>query len=69
VDVEDGRLQEQSYSVYRDLRNWTAALTVRWQDEQDGEDDFAVAFTFSLKAMPRYSVGSDAVNPASLLGY
>ena len=28
-NAEDGRLQQQYYTVYRDMRSWTAALTFR----------------------------------------
>ncbi|MCL4787239.1 MAG: LPS assembly protein LptD [Verrucomicrobia bacterium] len=68
-DVREGRMEEQDYSVYRDLRSWTAGLTFRLRDERDGPDDYTVAFTFSVKAMPRYALGSDAVRPSQLLGY
>ena len=67
-DARDGRLQEQSYGVYRDLRNWTAALTFRLRDNLDGPDDFGVAFTFSLKAFPRFGFGQDRVRSSTLLG-
>jgi len=67
--VQQNWMQEQFYSIYRDFRNWTAALTVRLRDNQDSPDDVTFAFTFSLKAAPKYGVGQDAVNPASLLGY
>ena len=69
-EVSEQWLQEQTYSIYRDLRNWTAALTFRIRDTRTTEGkDYGVAFTFSLKASPRYKVGEDAVRPARLLGY
>jgi lipopolysaccharide assembly outer membrane protein LptD (OstA) len=67
-DLRGGRMQEQSYSVYRDFRSWTAALTFRLRDNPTGPEDFGVAFTFSIKAFPRYSLGNDAVRPYYLLG-
>ena len=67
-NVRDGRLEEQSYSVYRDLRSWTAAITFRWLENRTGPDDFSVAFTLSLKAHPRYPLGTDTVRPYWLLG-
>lgn len=68
-DIRQGRLQEQAYTVYRDLRSWTAALSflVR-QTHVGGPEDYTVAFTFSLKAYPRYTLGSDLGGPYSLLG-
>jgi hypothetical protein len=69
-EVREEWLQQQSYSIYRDLRNWTAALTFRVRDPRTAEGkDYAVAFTFSLKAAPRANVGEDAVRPSRLLGY
>jgi len=35
-NAADGRLQEQNYSVYRDLRSWTCALTFRVIDNSTG---------------------------------
>ncbi len=67
-ELNEGYMQEQLYSLYRDFRSWTGALTVRWQEERDGEDDFTIGFTFSLKVAPKYGVGSDAVRPYGLLG-
>ena len=67
-DIRDSRMQEQFYTIYRDLRSWTAALTLRLRNNSSGDDDVTVAFTLSLKAMPRYNVGEDAVKPYRLLG-
>ncbi|HVM50656.1 MAG TPA: hypothetical protein VMU04_21695, partial [Candidatus Acidoferrum sp.] len=41
----DGRLQEQDYSIYRDLRSWTAALTIQVLNNVNGQEDFGIAFT------------------------
>lgn len=68
-EARDGRLEEQAYTVYRDLRSWTAGFTLRLRDNRNGSDDFTVAFTFSLKAAPKFGVGGDAVHPSQLLGY
>ncbi len=69
-EVRDSWLQQQTYSLYRDFRNWTCALTFRVREPRNGEDrDYAVAFTFSLKAAPRVNVGEDAVQSSRLLGY
>ena len=68
IDVAAGRMQEQIYTVYRDFRSWTGALSFRWRDNPSGPQDFGVAFTFSIKAYPRYPLGVDAVRPYYLLG-
>ncbi len=67
-NARSGRLEEQDYTVYRDLRSWTGALTFRWLDNGTSSEDFTVAFTFSLKAVPRHALGSDTVGAYSLLG-
>ncbi len=68
-EIREGVMQQQSYSIYRDLRSWTAALSLRLQDNQNRPRDVTVAFTFSLKAAPKMGVGGDTVHPAGLLGY
>ena len=66
-EARTGQMQEQAYTLYRDLRSWTAALTFSVRDNQNGPQDFTVAFTFSLKAMPRFGLGSDTVRPYGFL--
>jgi LPS-assembly protein len=68
-EARDGTLEEQYYTVYRDLRSWTAALTLRVRDHRTGPMDFTVALTASLKAAPRFGLGTDRVKPSMLLGY
>lgn len=67
-ETRDGVLEEQYYTLYRDMRSWTAALSFRLRDNRVGPDDFSVILTFSLKAFPRYKLGSDADTPAPLIG-
>ena len=67
-DLRRGRMQEQYYTLYRDFRSWTAALTFRLQQNSTGPEDFTVAFTFSLKTQPRSGLGTDTARPYSLLG-
>jgi LPS-assembly protein len=64
----DGLLQDQFYTVYRDLRSWTGALTFRITDNSTGPENFTVAFSFSIKAHPRHGVGGDTVEPYHLVG-
>jgi len=63
-----GRLQQQFYTVYRDMRSWTGALTFRVTDNGIGPKDYTIACAFSFKAHPSHSVGSDAVEPYHLVG-
>jgi LPS-assembly protein len=68
-NAQEGRLQQQFYTLYRDMRSWTGALTFRVIDNGNGQPrDFTVAFTFSLKANPRYHLGDDTVQPYRLVG-
>ncbi|HEX5221796.1 MAG TPA: LPS assembly protein LptD [Verrucomicrobiae bacterium] len=68
-DIKEHWLQQQAYSIYRDLRSWTAALTLRYEDNRTSPNDLTVAFTFSIKAAPKYGIGGDAVHTAGLIGY
>ena len=67
-NIKTGKLQQQYYSVYRDLRSFVLALTFRVQEDQAHSADYTVALQFSLKAHPLRSVGNDVVNPYRLVG-
>jgi LPS-assembly protein len=68
-DARVGTLNGQYYTIYRDLRSWTAALTFRYLQSSDGgPHDVGVALTFSLKAFPRFGLGQDRDQPSLLLG-
>jgi LPS-assembly protein len=67
-NATDGRLQEQDYTIMRDLRSWTAALTFRVQNNLGSSADFTVAFAFSLKAVPSTRLGEDALTSYHLVG-
>jgi LPS-assembly protein len=67
-EARDGVLEEQYYTIYRDLRSWTAALTLRFRDHRTRKDDVTIAITFSLKAFPRYGLGKDRDKHWLLLG-
>ncbi|MCS7090904.1 MAG: LPS assembly protein LptD [Limisphaera sp.] len=67
-NLEEGRLHEQLYTIYRDFRSWTGALTFRVREPRQGPTDYSVAFAFSLKATPRLRTGQDPLQPYDLLG-
>jgi hypothetical protein len=67
-NAQNGTLQEQFYTLYRDFRSWTGALTFRVVDNSTGPEDFTIAFSFSLKATPRMHLGDDVVSPYHLVG-
>ncbi|HEY3861740.1 MAG TPA: LPS assembly protein LptD [Verrucomicrobiae bacterium] len=62
-EAQNGAMQEQLYSIYHDLRSWTAALTFRVNQGAGQPTDFAVGVTFSLKAFPRYKLNQDNDRP------
>lgn len=68
-EARDGVMEEQYYTIYRDLRSWTTALTFRVRDNRTNGKDYTVAVTFSLKAFPRFGLGRDTVSASSLVGY
>jgi len=68
-DARENLVQSQSYSLYRDLRSWTVALTFRLLKDKGSAPDYGVALTFSPKAFPRYQLGDDINKPTQLLGY
>jgi hypothetical protein len=61
-EAQNGTLQEQDYTLYRDMRSWTGGLNFRVTHGVGQPADFTVLFTFSLKAFPRYPVGYDSDN-------
>jgi lipopolysaccharide assembly outer membrane protein LptD (OstA) len=67
-EARDGVLEYQYYTIYRDFRSWTSALTFRLRETRFGADDYTVAFTLSFKAFPRFKLGSDTVHPQHLIG-
>jgi LPS-assembly protein len=67
-EARDGTLEEQYYTLYRDFRNWTGALTFRVRDHRQEGIDYSIAATFSLKAFPRFQLGDDINKPSLLLG-
>ena len=64
----DHLLEEQDYTIYRDLRSLTAALTFRVRHSLGQPTDFGAVVTFSLKAFPRFKQTDDANKPTLLLG-
>jgi LPS-assembly protein len=67
-EAQSGTMQQQLYSIYRDLRSWTSALTIRMTQGAGQPTDLSVVVTFSLKAFPRYSLNRDNDRPGALLG-
>lgn len=68
-EARDGVLEEQYYTIYRDLRSWTAALTLRLRDNRTTQDDWAIVLTLQLKSFPRFGLGRDSQQADWLLGH
>ena len=68
-DARQRVLQHQTYTLYRDFRSWTFALSFRVLHNRGGQNDYAGAITFSSKAFPRFELGDDLNKPAQLLGF
>ena len=62
------RMQDQQFTIYRDLRSWTSALTLRVANNAGSTADVTIAVMFSLKASPATQVGEDVANRYRLVG-
>jgi LPS-assembly protein len=59
-EADDGRIEEQSFRIYRDLSSWQLALTIADRDNRGGQDEKLVYFTLTLKAFPSQKLSLDA---------
>jgi LPS-assembly protein len=57
-EAQNGRLQLQQYTIYRDLDAWKLALTLSDSEVDNGKGDQAVYFSLTLKALPEYNIQS-----------
>lgn len=66
-EARDGRMEEQSYTVYRDFRSFTGAFSLRMRNPRDNqESDYTIAVVISMKAFPRFDLNSDVNRPTYL---
>ena len=49
-----GILEQQRYSIYRDLTSWVASVGAIIRDN-GGVKEYGVLLTFTLKALPKFS--------------
>jgi LPS-assembly protein len=56
-EADNGKLEEQRYTIYRDLTSWNLALTGAFRDNKDIKDEFIVYLSLTLKAFPEQSIG------------
>jgi len=64
-EADDGTLEYQQYSVHRDLASWTASVGGIIRDNRDGENEYGILLSLTLKAFPRVSLPVD-FQPGSL---
>ncbi|MCE0496744.1 MAG: hypothetical protein LV481_02185 [Methylacidiphilales bacterium] len=55
ADATNGSLQNQQFTIYRDLDAWQVALTYS-DAEINGQGDHSVYLSFTLKALPKYTL-------------
>ena len=67
-NVVDGRMQQQYYTLYRDMRSWTVAMTFSVTDDVNSSVDYGISFSLSLKANPTMRVGEDVADHYKITG-
>jgi hypothetical protein len=65
-EARTGTLQEQAYTIYRDLRSWTLGVTFRARENPGGPEDIGAAVVFSFKAYPSQGLYSETRRPNTL---
>lgn len=60
-EAENGNLQEQSYTVYRDLSAWLMAITFKERYLNDRQNEIAVYLSMTLKAFPSVNLTTNPV--------
>jgi len=56
---DDNTLEYQQYSVHKDFPSWTANLGGMIRDNRQGENEYGVLFSLTLKAFPKASLPVD----------
>jgi LPS-assembly protein len=57
-EAETGLLEQQRYSIYRDLSSWVASFGGVIRDNK-GVKEYGILFTVTLKAFPKFGFGLD----------
>jgi len=53
-DFKAGKLNQQNYTIHRDLSSWVAALGLNIKNNGSGKESIAVVLSFTLKDLPRF---------------
>jgi hypothetical protein len=61
LELDDGTLESEQYSLHRDLGNWVAGVGLTHRDNRL-EEEYGVVFSLTLKDFPSVSLpfGIDA---------
>ena len=55
LELDDGTLEYQQYTLHRDLGNWVAGMGVSMRDNRL-EDEYGLVFSLTLKDFPSVSL-------------
>lgn len=58
-EADDGTLEYQSYSLYRDLSSWIASIGIMARDNRTGASEMGILLSFTLKDFPQASFDLD----------
>jgi hypothetical protein len=58
-EADDGTMEFQSYSITRDLTSWVASLGAMQRDNRNGQSEFGLLFTLTLKDFPNLTIPLD----------
>ena len=64
-DVDDSTMEVQQYQIHRDLSSWTASLGAIVRDNRDGNDEYGILLSLTLKAFPKVTLPLDLEPGAS----
>lgn len=58
-EADDSTLEYQQYQIHKDLASWTAGLGGIIRDNRNGEDEFGIIMSLTLKAFPKVTIPID----------
>jgi len=64
-ESDDNTLEYQQYSLHKDLASWTASIGMIMRDNRNGQNEFGVLLSLTLKAFPQVNIPVD-FQPGSL---
>ncbi len=58
-EMDDSTMEFQSYSVTRDLTSWVASIGAMQRDNRNGQTEFGILFSLTLKDLPSVTIPLD----------